>query len=64
MFIKNKYTQYYCIIEHALSRDICDEIFEKHHIIPKSIGGNNKKLRIIDSPTDRIGGKDAPYKTC
>lgn len=44
IFINNKYTKlYYSIIENAKSRTIIDGYSEKHHIIPKSMGGNNSK---------------------
>jgi len=41
MFLVNKYTKYYYdIINHAKNR-IIDGYKEEHHIIPKSLGGNN-----------------------
>lgn len=47
LFIDNKYTHiYYKIIERAKSRTIFD-YKEKHHIIPKSLGGNNSKENIV-----------------
>jgi hypothetical protein len=43
LFIDNKYTHtYYKIIERSKSR-IIPYYTEKHHIIPKSLGGSNKK---------------------
>jgi hypothetical protein len=43
MFIPNKYTKiYFNIISRSLSRELVKK-FEKHHIIPKSMGGSNKK---------------------
>lgn len=46
MFIDNKYTQlYYKIIEKAKSKNY--DVFEKHHIIPKSLGGSNKKDNLV-----------------
>jgi len=46
MFIKNKYTRWYFqIIENASNSTF--EIFEKHHIIPKSIGGSNNLKNIV-----------------
>lgn len=43
MFIKNKYEKwYYQITDRAISREIIGYT-EKHHIIPKSLGGNNSK---------------------
>lgn len=45
IFIQNKYTKiYYSIISRAQSRDLPKETYtEKHHIIPKSLGGGNSK---------------------
>ncbi len=41
-FLENKYTRwYYNIISVALSRTIYSGYTEKHHIIPKALGGNN-----------------------
>lgn len=46
MFIENKYSLWYFkIINRALNRNII--IYEKHHIIPKSLGGNNDKSNIV-----------------
>lgn len=49
MYLLNKYTKcYYNIIERAKSRELPKEIYtEKHHIIPKSIGGNNSKNNLV-----------------
>jgi hypothetical protein len=43
MYLQNKYTYiYYCIINRAKSRTLSEEIYsEKHHIIPRSLGGTN-----------------------
>lgn len=43
MFIKNKYYKYYySIINASKSREISTSVYtEKHHIIPKSLGGGN-----------------------
>lgn len=47
MFIQNKYTKwYYNIISKALLRT-CNDYIEKHHIIPKSLGGNNLTSNIV-----------------
>jgi hypothetical protein len=47
IFIKNKYTNwYYSIVENARSR-VLVEYSEKHHIIPKSLGGNNSIDNIV-----------------
>ena len=47
IFIQNKYTRiYYTIIERAKSRTISGYT-ENHHIIPKSLGGNNSKDNLV-----------------
>jgi len=49
MFIKNKYyTYYYNIVNNALSRSNLTGYFEKHHIIPKSLGGGNSKENLVN----------------
>lgn len=49
MFTDNKYTKiYYSIIHNAQSRAIIDHTYvERHHIIPKSLGGSNKANNIV-----------------
>jgi hypothetical protein len=50
MFNDNKYTKWYNNIIRAAkksSRDDKTQIYEKHHIIPKSFGGSNKKDNIV-----------------
>lgn len=49
MYLLNKYTRcYYNIIERAKSRDLPKEIYtENHHIIPKSLGGDNTKNNLV-----------------
>jgi NUMOD3 motif len=49
MFINNKYTLcYFNIIQRAKSRILSSDIYtEKHHIIPKSLGGSNAKDNIV-----------------
>lgn len=49
IFLQNKYTKiYYNIINNTKSRTLsCDVYTEKHHIIPKSIGGNNDNENIV-----------------
>ena len=44
MYLQNKYTKcYYSIIERAKSRDLPKEVYiERHHIIPKSLGGQDE----------------------
>lgn len=47
MFLNNKYTKwYYLIIENAKNKDI-GGYTEKHHIVPKSLGGNNNKENLV-----------------
>lgn len=47
MFNKSKYTNwYYAIIDAATDR-INDSYTESHHIIPKSLGGSNKKENLV-----------------
>jgi len=43
MYLTNKYTRwYYSIIDNANSRTLHNTVYiEKHHIIPRSMGGNN-----------------------
>ena len=46
MYLPNKYTVWYNrIISNAQSRT-ADGYSEKHHIIPKSLGGSNKKINL------------------
>jgi hypothetical protein len=48
MFIKNKYTKtYYSIITRAKSRSSLTCYTEKHHIIPKSLGGSNNSENLV-----------------
>ena len=48
MFIDNKYTKiYFSIINNAQSRTLLDIYCEKHHIIPKSLGGLNDSNNLV-----------------
>ena len=49
MYLENKYTKWYFnIINNAKSRISNDAVYvEKHHILPKSIGGSNSKDNIV-----------------
>lgn len=48
IFIDNKYTKwYFTIISNAQSRDNVTGYTEKHHIIPRSLGGNNKLDNLV-----------------
>lgn len=48
MFISNKYSKwYFSIIANSHTRNLLPNTYvEKHHILPKSLGGNNKKENI------------------
>lgn len=47
MFKQNKYTKwYYLIIQNATTRQVATYT-EKHHIIPKSLGGSNDKENLV-----------------
>lgn len=50
MYLQNKYTRwYYRIIQKAQTRVLPDDAhIEKHHIVPRSLGGNNSKLNIAN----------------
>lgn len=49
MYLQNKYScYYYSIINRAKSRDLSKEIYtETHHVIPKSLGGDNTKENLV-----------------
>lgn len=49
MYLQNKYTKcYYSIIDRAKSRVLAKEIYtEKHHVIPKSLGGSNEPANLV-----------------
>jgi hypothetical protein len=49
LFITNKYTTWYNnIIKHAQARILSENVYsEKHHIIPKSMGGSNAKDNLV-----------------
>jgi NUMOD3 motif len=48
IFINNKYTNiYFNIITSAHTRDTLTGYTERHHIIPKSLGGTNKKDNLV-----------------
>jgi hypothetical protein len=48
LFIDNKYTRWYFnIITRAQSRSAVTQYIEKHHIIPKSLGGDNNPTNIV-----------------
>lgn len=48
MYLHNKYRSwYYNIIQRAQSRAIHPAIVEKHHIVPKSLGGTNDQNNLV-----------------
>ena len=49
MYLQNKYTRwYYNIVQRAQSRILPQDIYaEKHHIIPRSLGGDNSKENLV-----------------
>jgi NUMOD3 motif len=49
LYLSNKYTKYYYnIINRATTRILVNSIYtEKHHIIPKSLNGDNSKLNLV-----------------
>ena len=49
IFIDNKYTHwYYNIINAAVSRTTVTDYAEKHHIIPRSLGGDNSASNLVN----------------
>lgn len=49
MYLQNKYSQCYCnIIANAQSRTFIPKVVEKHHILPKSLGGTNDKANLVE----------------
>jgi len=47
IFINNKYTQWYYKIVNRANTRITTGYTEKHHIIPKSCGGDNSKTNLV-----------------
>lgn len=49
MYLQNKYTRwYYDIIQRAKSRKLPTDVYiEKHHIVPRSLGGDNQQENIV-----------------
>jgi hypothetical protein len=47
IFIDNKYTNWYYNLVLKRKQNIPEGYFERHHIIPKSIGGNNNSDNIV-----------------
>jgi 5-methylcytosine-specific restriction endonuclease McrA len=47
LFIDNKYTNWYYEIIHNAQNRITTGYIEKHHIIPRSLGGSNELSNIV-----------------
>lgn len=47
MFNDNKYTKWYYAIIDKRKQNPAAGYFEKHHILPRSLGGSNKKFNIV-----------------
>jgi len=48
MFIENKYkTIYYQLIENARNRDELNQYMERHHIVPRSLGGTDDANNLV-----------------
>lgn len=48
-FKQNKYTRWYlCIIDARRRRPVADDIYgERHHVVPKSLGGTNEESNLV-----------------
>jgi hypothetical protein len=48
MFKNNKYTKhYYLLINKAKSKNVESKIYQKHHIVPKSLGGSDSLTNLV-----------------
>lgn len=48
MFIDNKYTRiYYCIVDRAKNREDISGYTERHHVIPRCLGGSNTPENLV-----------------
>jgi hypothetical protein len=48
MYLPNKYTKtYYSLIENARNREIPEGYTERHHIIPRSLGGDDSPENVV-----------------
>ena len=47
MYLQNKYTRIYNLIIDRAKHRTLDSYYEKHHIVPQSLGGTNKKENIV-----------------
>src|SRR6266852_3337421 len=49
MFLTNKYYRwYYQIVDRARKRGVPEDYFEKHHVIPRIMGGKNAEWNIVN----------------
>jgi hypothetical protein len=48
MYLTNKYTRWYYNIIHRAQTRTLTGYFERHHIIPKSLGGNNSTTNLVN----------------
>lgn len=48
MYLTNKYTHWYYNIIHQAQARTLTGYFERHHIIPKSLGGNNSTTNLVN----------------
>jgi hypothetical protein len=48
MYLTNKYTHWYYNIIHQAQTRTLTGYFERHHIIPKSLGGNNSTTNLVN----------------
>ena len=46
--LENKYTSYYISIINKAKNRLIDGYYEKHHIVPKSLGGSNLKENLVN----------------
>jgi NUMOD3 motif len=49
MFLDNKYRRWYdALIARARARGLVDDYTERHHVIPRCLGGSNKRDNLVD----------------
>jgi len=49
IFTESKYTKwYFSIVNEAVKRKSVDILYEKHHIIPRSLGGSNENKNLVN----------------
>lgn len=63
VFLHNKYFNWYFnIISAAQLRSEAEGYFEKHHIIPKALGGSNRKENLVKLTPKEIAQRTASAK--